>query len=62
MKAILPGIARHAVASRACTMGLVSRSVLGTRVDATSYEDASERVVRWAARDGPLMFALRPLT
>jgi N-acetylglucosaminyldiphosphoundecaprenol N-acetyl-beta-D-mannosaminyltransferase len=29
-------------------MSLVSRSVLGTRVDATSYEDASERVVRWA--------------
>lgn len=29
-------------------MSLDSRSVLGTRVDATSYEDASRRVVRWA--------------
>src|SRR5215218_4909360 len=29
-------------------MSLVSRSVLNTRVDATSYEDASQRVVRWA--------------
>lgn len=29
-------------------MSLVSRSVLGARVDATSYEDASQRVVRWA--------------
>jgi N-acetylglucosaminyldiphosphoundecaprenol N-acetyl-beta-D-mannosaminyltransferase len=29
-------------------MSLVSRSVLGARVDATSYEDASRRVVRWA--------------
>ena len=32
-------------------MSLVSREVLGMRVDATSYEDASQRVVRWA-RDG----------
>lgn len=30
---------------------LTSRFVLGTRVDATSYEDASRRVVSWA-RDG----------
>lgn len=30
-------------------MSLVSRSVLGARVDATSYEDASGRVVRWAS-------------
>jgi N-acetylglucosaminyldiphosphoundecaprenol N-acetyl-beta-D-mannosaminyltransferase len=29
-------------------MSLVSREVLGVRVDATSYEDASGRVVRWA--------------
>jgi N-acetylglucosaminyldiphosphoundecaprenol N-acetyl-beta-D-mannosaminyltransferase len=29
-------------------MNLVSRNVLGTRIDATSYEDASQRVVRWA--------------
>jgi N-acetylglucosaminyldiphosphoundecaprenol N-acetyl-beta-D-mannosaminyltransferase len=29
-------------------MSLASRFVLGTRVDATSYEDASWRVVRWA--------------
>jgi len=29
-------------------MSLTSREVLGTRVDATSYEDASRRVVRWA--------------
>jgi N-acetylglucosaminyldiphosphoundecaprenol N-acetyl-beta-D-mannosaminyltransferase len=29
-------------------MSLDSRSVLGMRVDATSYEDASRRVVRWA--------------
>jgi N-acetylglucosaminyldiphosphoundecaprenol N-acetyl-beta-D-mannosaminyltransferase len=28
--------------------GLASRKVLGMRVDATSYEDASRRVVRWA--------------
>jgi N-acetylglucosaminyldiphosphoundecaprenol N-acetyl-beta-D-mannosaminyltransferase len=27
---------------------LVSRFVLGMRVDATSYEDASRRVVQWA--------------
>lgn len=27
---------------------MVARSVLSTRVDATSYEDASQRVVRWA--------------
>ena len=30
---------------------LASRDVLGMRVDATSYEDASQRVVRWA-REG----------
>jgi N-acetylglucosaminyldiphosphoundecaprenol N-acetyl-beta-D-mannosaminyltransferase len=29
-------------------MTLASREVLGMRVDATSYEDASRRVVRWA--------------
>jgi N-acetylglucosaminyldiphosphoundecaprenol N-acetyl-beta-D-mannosaminyltransferase len=29
-------------------MSLTSRHVLGMRVDATSYEDASRRVVRWA--------------
>jgi N-acetylglucosaminyldiphosphoundecaprenol N-acetyl-beta-D-mannosaminyltransferase len=29
-------------------MSLYSRSVLGMRVDATSYEDASRRVVQWA--------------
>lgn len=29
-------------------MSLASRHVLGMRVDATSYEDASRRVVRWA--------------
>lgn len=28
--------------------GLASRTVLGMRVDATSYEDAARRVVRWA--------------
>src|SRR3712207_1722827 len=32
-------------------MSLTSRHVLGMRVDATSYEDASRRVVRWA-REG----------
>jgi N-acetylglucosaminyldiphosphoundecaprenol N-acetyl-beta-D-mannosaminyltransferase len=32
-------------------MNLASRNVLGMRVDATSYEDASRRVVRWA-REG----------
>lgn len=32
-------------------MSLASRYVLGMRVDATSYEDASQRVVRWA-REG----------
>ena len=32
-------------------MTLASRYVLGMRVDATSYEDASRRVARWA-RDG----------
>ncbi len=32
-------------------MTLTSRYVLGMRVDATSYEDASRRVARWA-RDG----------
>jgi N-acetylglucosaminyldiphosphoundecaprenol N-acetyl-beta-D-mannosaminyltransferase len=31
-------------------MNLASRSVLGMRVDATSYEDASRRVVRWARK------------
>jgi N-acetylglucosaminyldiphosphoundecaprenol N-acetyl-beta-D-mannosaminyltransferase len=30
------------------SMSLESRFVLGARVDATSYEDASRRVVRWA--------------
>ena len=29
-------------------MNLVSKNVLGMRVDATSYKDASRRVVRWA--------------
>jgi N-acetylglucosaminyldiphosphoundecaprenol N-acetyl-beta-D-mannosaminyltransferase len=29
-------------------IGLASRDVLGMRVDATSYHDASERIVRWA--------------
>jgi N-acetylglucosaminyldiphosphoundecaprenol N-acetyl-beta-D-mannosaminyltransferase len=29
-------------------MSLTSRHVLGMRVDATSYEDASQRVLRWA--------------
>lgn len=29
-------------------MSLVSRHLLGMRVDATSYEDASQRVMRWA--------------
>ncbi len=29
-------------------MGLASRYVLGMRVDATSYEDASQHVVQWA--------------
>lgn len=29
-------------------MSIVSRHVLGMRVDATSYDDASEQVVRWA--------------
>jgi N-acetylglucosaminyldiphosphoundecaprenol N-acetyl-beta-D-mannosaminyltransferase len=32
-------------------MSLASRRVLGMRVDATSYEDASRRVLRWA-REG----------
>jgi N-acetylglucosaminyldiphosphoundecaprenol N-acetyl-beta-D-mannosaminyltransferase len=32
-------------------MNLVSREVLGMRVDATSYEDASRRVMRWV-REG----------
>ncbi len=32
-------------------MGLASRYVLGMRVDATSYEDASQHVVQWA-REG----------
>jgi N-acetylglucosaminyldiphosphoundecaprenol N-acetyl-beta-D-mannosaminyltransferase len=32
-------------------MILASRNVLGMRVDATSYEDASRRVIRWA-REG----------
>lgn len=31
-------------------MSLASRYVLGMRVDATSYEDASRRVLRWARR------------
>ena len=29
---------------------LSSRSFLGMRVDATSYEDASNRVISWASR------------
>jgi len=32
-------------------MSLISRRLLGMRVDATSYEDASRRVLRWA-REG----------
>jgi N-acetylglucosaminyldiphosphoundecaprenol N-acetyl-beta-D-mannosaminyltransferase len=32
-------------------MSLASRRVLGMRVDATSYEDASGRVLRWAHRE-----------
>jgi N-acetylglucosaminyldiphosphoundecaprenol N-acetyl-beta-D-mannosaminyltransferase len=28
--------------------GLLNRSILGVRVDATSYPDATERIVRWA--------------
>lgn len=32
-------------------MSLVSRKVLGMRVDATSYRDASERVIRWAREE-----------
>ena len=32
-------------------MTLVSRDILGMRVDATSYEDASRRVVRWAREE-----------
>jgi UDP-N-acetyl-D-mannosaminuronic acid transferase (WecB/TagA/CpsF family) len=31
-------------------MNLASRYVLGMRVDATSYETASRRVLRWAHR------------
>ncbi len=31
-------------------MSLISRRILGMRVDATSYEDASKRVLRWAHR------------
>jgi N-acetylglucosaminyldiphosphoundecaprenol N-acetyl-beta-D-mannosaminyltransferase len=31
-------------------MSLTSRHVLGMRVDATSYEDASQRVLRWARK------------
>lgn len=34
-------------------MSLTSRLVLGMRVDATSYEDASRRVVRWACEGRP---------
>lgn len=33
--------------------GLASRSVLGMRVDATSYDDASRRVVQWAQERRP---------
>ena len=33
------------------SMGLSSHDVLGMRVDATSYEDASRRVVRWAQEE-----------
>ena len=33
---------------RGSGLGLRSRTVLGMRVDATSYEDASRRVARWA--------------
>lgn len=35
------------------TDGLASSSVLGMRVDATSYEDAARRVVRWAREARP---------
>jgi len=38
------GVSRN----RETGVGLISRSVLGTRVDATSYEDASRRVVQRA--------------
>jgi N-acetylglucosaminyldiphosphoundecaprenol N-acetyl-beta-D-mannosaminyltransferase len=34
-----------------CT-SLASRSILGMRVDATSYADATERIVRWATLGG----------
>jgi N-acetylglucosaminyldiphosphoundecaprenol N-acetyl-beta-D-mannosaminyltransferase len=35
---------------RGATAPLASRSILGMRVDATSYADATERIVGWAAR------------
>ncbi len=34
--------------TRDARLGLVSRLVLGMRVDATSYEDASRRLLQWA--------------
>lgn len=33
-------------------MALASRSVLGMRVDATSYEDATQRIITWAKAGG----------
>nr|WP_207890486.1 WecB/TagA/CpsF family glycosyltransferase [Rubrobacter taiwanensis] len=39
---------RTPAGSKGESEALASRSVLGMRVDATSYEDASRRVVRWA--------------
>src|SRR5580700_4554272 len=35
--------------SRAVTTDLQHRFILGTRVDATSYTDATARILRWAS-------------
>lgn len=40
---------------------LASRSVLGMRVDATSYEDASRRVVRWAREERSAYVCVSPV-
>lgn len=45
------GVSHHSREEAKPARHLASRRILGMRVDATSYEDAAERVLRWA-REG----------
>jgi N-acetylglucosaminyldiphosphoundecaprenol N-acetyl-beta-D-mannosaminyltransferase len=42
-------------------MRLISRYILGMRVDATSYEDAAHRVVQWAREGQSAYVCLAPV-